>query len=570
MPPKRPVRPSLLRRIGCGTVMVALLALFGVLFIPELLRVLGVGWELLKSVLGLPTTGMSWETFRAFQVLFFNCCFGFMLVLALFLFVTGVVILPARTLTERFLAGIYLLLAILGMHGPRIYIRDGKFAANPADMKRDRPGVVVIDPHSAAVLEARIHSGGVVMILMRMLMRLMELFHLIDPPESPRIIGPGLTFMRPEERLRGVVDLRKQIRFQPGIAGYTRDGIEVSANLWVVFSIGQELAPDALQVTYQGEMRAENLRVVQLERLPDGRIKVARILDGELDTIDRDEIHQYARVAGRIGELRPFEMLPPLDPVPDFIPERVFAAVLYQPRQDETSLRPWSELPTQVAQDIFREALLQVNYDHLYRVDDPAYTPLEDLRRTYRRELRNAGALAYRLIFQRFGDPLEVGIYPAEDLLVSPVNELRNPKILRERGIKVIACGFGDLIPQEAVYRQRLESWRAVWQRDTELTLASHELEALRLRNRARAQAQQELTVALAQIFKEGEVSEEVMALRVFQALEAAAVDPKTRQLLPVDTINLMRGIREWLLPGEIGRDLFGGAPTPPEEKKAP
>jgi hypothetical protein len=45
--------------------------------------------------------------------------------------------------------------------------------------------------------------------------------------------------------------------------------------------------------------------------------------------------------------------------------------------------------------------------------------------------------------------------------------------------------------------------------------------------------------------------SEEIVALRILQALESAASDPHTQQLLPSDTIALMRTIRDWLLPGE-------------------
>ncbi len=52
----------------------------------------------------------------------------------------------------------------------------------------------------------------------------------------------------------------------------------------------------------------------------------------------------------------------------------------------------------------------------------------------------------------------------------------------------------------------------------------------------ARAQAQHDLTQSLSQIFERGAGSDEVMALRVFQAWKCGGRS-KTRQLLPGETI---------------------------------
>jgi len=89
-------------------------------------------------------------------------------------------------------------------------------------------------------------------------------------------------------------------------------------------------------------------------------------------------------------------------------------------------------------------------------------------------------------------------------------------------------------------------------------------LEATRIRNHARAQAQHDLTQALSQIFERGAGSDEVMALRVFQALESVAADPKTRQLLPGETITLMNNLHNWLLPGDA--DKASASSLLPEE----
>jgi hypothetical protein len=75
----------------------------------------------------------------------------------------------------------------------------------------------------------------------------------------------------------------------------------------------------------------------------------------------------------------------------------------------------------------------------------------------------------------------------------------------------------------------------------------------LRVRTHARIQAQQEFVQSLCQIYKSNATSREILALRVLQALESAASDPKTRQLLPEDTFSMLRSIHDWLLPEDMG-----------------
>ena len=99
------------------------------------------------------------------------------------------------------------------------------------------------------------------------------------------------------------------------------------------------------------------------------------------------------------------------------------------------------------------------------------------------------------------------------------------------------------------MYKQRLDNWRAGWDTDTTIARARYELNAMRIRSREQAQAQQELAVNLSQIFQREERSDEVLALRIFQALEKYAADPQTNRLLPGDTINLLGRLRDWLAP---------------------
>jgi hypothetical protein len=159
--------------------------------------------------------------------------------------------------------------------------------------------------------------------------------------------------------------------------------------------------------------------------------------------------------------------------------------------------------------------------------------------------MRNNGVLSYRLIYHTSRAPLVEGnVYHENALIVSNIYPLKNSKLLRARGIKIIFSSFGDLIPvSPLIYKQRLDSWRAKWEKELDITTAGRELQAMRVRSRALADAQHDLWYQLSQIFSVQEHSEEALALRVMQALETAAADPKTRELLPATTMDMLRHV---------------------------
>jgi hypothetical protein len=166
--------------------------------------------------------------------------------------------------------------------------------------------------------------------------------------------------------------------------------------------------------------------------------------------------------------------------------------------------------------------------------------------------MRNSGILRYRLLFHRSKLPIERRkTYLRSDFLVSDIKSLVYPKILRERGIKVMMAGFGDILPvNDAIYLHRLESWKATWLRDTDIITAEKDLEAMRIRSRARALAQQEIVTSLNHILGQTDIPQEVLAVRVLQALETLASESGTKNLLPFGTLDVIKSTREWFLPG--------------------
>jgi hypothetical protein len=510
----------------------------------------------------------------------FNCLFGFGFIFVLWLLLVAFQALlpisdmlthPRQALLEAYRAAWYLLFFMVRAHGPAIFVRDGvQITTREDERRRDWPGVIVVDFNSAVVLEERNLPGGGDGMLLWLITRVLEFFFVINPRKSPRICGTGILFTRPLERVHGVVDLRRQFRLLPKIRCYTRDGIELCANVWCLFSVHDP--PDILTVTYAGPPDVDSLRVVRLTDLPHGFVRVTGFAD-DLDLEDKLEIHRFWQSAAHDGAIK-FGVYPPVDALPDDFDRRIFSAVCAQAQSHtdgaDTPIA-WTELPARVAAGFYREVLSQVNYDALYDVHERGEFPLPQFRDRLRMRMRSNGVLAYRILrmnpsgaFEPRMPLIEGQVYRAADLQISPARRLQNPKVLRDRGIKVVFSGFGDLIPvNEEVYAQRLNAWRARWDRLVDERMATSDQRAMHARGAAQLEAQRDLWLSLTALFNE-ENGEEALALRVLQTLEQAAADPQTRELLPATTIDLMRHITNTLLPPEFPPAVTSPGPSIP------
>lgn len=523
---------------------------FIIAFWREIIGVLSLFWTLFATIfLRFPFEGVDPGVVHSFNVILFNLVIGFGLVFVLWLFlISAQALLPVSNLLEIYRTMWHLWLYITRRHGQAVHVRDGEANATKEDENRRGHGVIVVDFNSAVVLEERDVSPGLTRLFFNSGLRLLHLLSLSDPPISPRVCGPGIVFTRPGERIRGAVDLRKQFRNQANVTCYTREGIELFARVNVIFSVGMESESDALEVTFIGDPRPENLRVCAFSSV-QGRGGKFKRLDSlsadELDEADCKEIYATATAVDRGGLLYAYHPRPRPNNVPIFNEERVFSAVFAQARDKEQEIIPWTELPTRVAAGLYRDLLPTINYNDLYDANGTSNFPLPDFKGKLKRAMRNNSTLSYRLIYHSSREPLVEGnIYHENALIVSQIYPLTNSKLLRDRGIKVTFCSFGDLIPvSPLVYKQRLDSWRAKWEKELDITTAGRELQAMRVRSRALADAQQDLWYHLNQIFSVKEYSEEAMALRVMQALETAAADPKTRELLPSATMDMLRYI---------------------------
>jgi hypothetical protein len=346
------------------------------------------------------------------------------------------------------------------------------------------------------------------------------------------------------------------------VKALTRDGIEVTSNVFTGFTIGEE--PDVLLVTYQGEQVAANLRVVSLRDswvpipgAPDRERQVEQVsrLDDTLDPEDQREIHRF--IQGAVLGPQPEE------PRRQWLPwrfdrQRVLRAVFSRPRNVvEREIRTWTELPPHVGAGIFRDLIHQELYDNLYQPKDPTAFPIRDVSRRMGFMMRNQGILAYQFVWNQNDSPIEEGqTWNPAEILFSEIQELRNPKPLRARGIKLVFAGFTALqASSDEVGETLTRYWQAEWQREVTTTRADHELQARRVINLARTEAEIDLVNTLAMILEDREYTREALAFRILQALEAAAADPQTQNLLPRDMIQVLGHIQRLLLPGPHGED---------------
>lgn len=492
-------------------------------------------------------------------------------------------VLPLTKRLDRKLSISRLVNYLFGGHGPAAHIKDGKIVLHIGEEKRRGPGVILVDLNSAVVLAGK---GKGSEPLQRILPRpLRRIYRLVSkrfrtpikptPVPSVRVEGPGVVFTNDGEKVRGVADLRSQVRQRTEVHGITIDGIEVTCNVTCGFTLGQ--SPEILRVAYDQERSSENIRVVYFrdkaasvlkDRRNQAKYLIVQKLNDELDEQDKAEIHRFVKVhlKGTQSVRSRLSVSEPGTTVPfKFDQRRVFSAIYSQAKDvDDGTYTDWTELPVFTAVEIFRNMLARIAYDALYLPDDPKEYPLQDFKTSFSRAVRNLGILAFQFVERADGQPISVGDELQEnEMNVYPIQELRQPKVLRARGIKVNFASFSELKPvKETIRQRRLDTWGARWQQDAEIIKADHELQAMRIRNKARIQAMEDLVRTYTRILQTSSRSEEPLSSRILHTLETAATDPATRQLLPEDTINTLRNLRVWMLPEDDSRP-----PTPEREE---
>ena len=518
-----------------------------------------------------PRTGASpkavWTLKR---VLFLDVFFLGLVGLLVWLACTAQFVLPVRGAGQRGQAVLRLWAFLFHKHGLLAHLRDGKLTPPDPVGHHQGPGVLLVDLSSALVLQKRLLPRNFVLDAV---METLGRNH--TPANAPygldacgqalppaRVVGPGLVFTGGNRPLRGpkydeipgaAVDLHPQIRTEE-ITATTRDGIEIRTRVVCLFTLGQ--TPDELPVAYERDFNhPENLRVVDLEDAGIQNGQIVRRIKGFKDELEPEvqrEIHAIAVHNRAAGALPPPIPTNGVRGVPySFDPVRVFAAAGPQViKLDEKQPANWSELPLQATIDAFRTLCMAVSFDDMFRPLSPKDNPLAAIRAVLGSRMRQRGVLSFQYAEAFGGMPPQAGlIWNQNGLLLWPAQPLTAPQVLRRRGIKVIYAGFTDVWPEAPeVQETLLDHWRSNWDRKTQMTHEDYDLRARRIRNGAHARAQHEMITTLSRIFSQYPNSREALALQLFHSLEAAAVDPKTRQLLPAEVFDVIKTIHLWLV----------------------
>jgi regulator of protease activity HflC (stomatin/prohibitin superfamily) len=112
-------------------------------------------------------------------------------------------------------------------------------------------------------------------------------------------------------------------------------------------------------------------------------------------------------------------------------------------------------------------------------------------------------------------------------------------KAMAPHGIEVLGVGLGNIeVEDKEVLKQRVETWRASWERRRMEKEAQGEAEAIRLIEDARADAQRQMIVAITEAFQQmadsgTPVPPHVIALRFIDVLEDVAAAQPVHELLP-------------------------------------
>lgn len=466
--------------------------------------------------------------------------------------------LPIKSSSEKKDAYKRLLLFGLSMgrgHGPAIFVRNGETLGTLEEFSKKLPGVAFLDLRSAMVLEKLRHEED------------KQYSENLGKPKKVRfskydsevyqapirVAGPGLVFIEKNENITGTVDLRNQSRSRSNVTADTRDGIRVSTSVSCGFTLGQ--IPDILDVCLDGE-KMDRVFVIEWDKQMPANLKKISRLTEELDPRDAVEISKFVVDHPKSDSVKS-DLLTENFPF-TFDAERVEQAI-YSTTNVQGMTQPhtktWVNWPEDIATEIFRILLSQKPLMSLYAPEDTSAYPMKAFRKDFFIKVRNTGVLAYRAFKRLDGASFKTGeTYLIRDLISYPPRCLIRSDVLRDRGIKVISAGFGELEPKDKSVRNRLmESWLSSKQKEVEMKRADYKLEAERIINHARVRTQQSMIYHFTKLLEKQEYPREALAMLIYQELEAAAANPETRRLLPDDTLSLLTGIGQLLLPNMKG-----------------
>jgi len=483
---------------------------------------------------------------------------AYFLLYRIILFILAQFALPVVDLEDRKKAAKRLLLFTQGKHGPAIFVKGGIRTSRQDELDSSAAGVALVDSSSAVALVQ--HDDVKSMSLpsedewqtarSKPTKKGKSALH---EPKEPEIKGPGVVFTEKGQKIDDTVDLRKQTRTSEPLEVYTRTGIKVKSSVSVVFSLSEP--PETLLVGYFNGKQPTDLRILKvIQNETELTIKSGVF-------VDVDDAIEILRASLPLSETPPSNPLVPYQ----FDPERVKWAVFNQARDRNGDLVPWHRAPLEVATDIFRRLMSDVPYNKFVSEDlftlnkrgekdknKEVVSPQDyvaGLKEDFALMVKSRGVMTFQFIEHLNGEPFAKDQVIRLDSLrrQTPVTLTREKfNFFRHMGIVVKSASFGDVQASSSEVRtQMLEAWKARMEREIATFNAEYELEAIRMRNRNRALAQEEMTHLLAEVFQSTPHFDEALALRILQAIETSVAD---KEMPSADLNELLKNIHDWLL----------------------
>ncbi|MBI5823824.1 MAG: hypothetical protein HZB18_07330 [Chloroflexi bacterium] len=521
----------------------------------------------------------------AFGIFFFSwkAIFSLFFLAALIIFTQNIsvyiiaqFVLPVRQYEDRRKAWDSFSSFINGENVVAIFVKEGNIIESHAESENAGGGVILVDLSSAVTLSQQDDTDSWNIADGTVEDGVNENYHPTVKQGMQKkhgsfvdARGPGLVFIDKGQKISSVVDLRPQSRSGKVLA-YTRNGIQVSAQVSVTFSLSAE--PEIIPIGYIDTPEGVELRWLDVEEVASERIMRIRG-SFELDPHDWPVLKNYA--AGKPGNYFSPEISLSASNTPyKFYRDRVFNAAYSKARSLSTgNIISWHEAPFEIAVDLFRRELLTIPYDDLYvgfatgKKDDQdalkhSVDILKKIKDSFARRMKLKGVVLFQYITGSdslaFREGVSIAFSQFEKF--SPVSLLQhNFNSLRSVGVVIKSAGFGNLQPvSKDIKDSMIDNWKARWEKEVKFINAEHDLESVRIQNRNRAQIQQEMTYLLSSIFQ-GSHTDEALALRVFQALEAAASNPGVNNdISPKEVIGMLNSLHKWLLIDR--KDLQPGA----------
>ncbi|MBN2047393.1 MAG: hypothetical protein JW750_06090 [Anaerolineaceae bacterium] len=450
-----------------------------------------------------------------------------------------------QRLLHTFLGTYQQMLWFFGFRGINTYIQKGTPKGFQIPRQHSRIiGTVAFDYDSAGVLETRNNHGTIYPP------NNIPRSEAESPYTQPLTVGPGLQFII-NRGVRGSANLLPITRFEEDVHAFTKDGIEVVANLNVRFTISE--IPQILEVA-QDKLHPLQQDYYQSDLLHDQTIEINQRRGINLSADDWDDI--LAHAPDHPDEYGLFQAAPDQS-TRNLDLHRIFRAITSETIDAEGNPQSWEELAIQYTRDIFIQAILQHEYEELFgppKLNDSDY-PIQKIKNEIQGVIQTNGMLGYRFLRRRNGRPIQPSIIFPRDQLLSCPNDQQGylllpdqpDKVLRARGIKILSVGIRDLHPAETrIHQERVSQWSAPWEELISNYKAEIDYQMEVTIDEKYLEAQKQITANLAKIINHPD-RDAALALKLLDSLERMAEDPLTRKQLSKELLLLLDNLKKWM-----------------------